>query len=132
MTNEETSRQEGRWFPLEYYFDVIKSDTDVYYKDDDGKKQLLCSFRKKVIPDELSNIGFESLYRYAARWHTNRGAAAGLVDSARMPPHVARLTQRDKFRAYYYTKDGKLTKKEKSIAYATAWKLYNKRKGKKS
>ena len=31
-----------------------------------------------------------------------------------------------------YTKDGKLTKQEKSIAYATAWKLYNKRKGKKS
>ena len=31
-----------------------------------------------------------------------------------------------------YAKDGKLTNTERSIAYATAWKLYNKRKGKKS
>jgi len=31
-----------------------------------------------------------------------------------------------------YKKDGKLTKREKSIAYATAWKLYNQRKKKKS
>ena len=31
-----------------------------------------------------------------------------------------------------YTKDGKLTDTEQGIAYATAWKLYNKRKGKKS
>ena len=31
-----------------------------------------------------------------------------------------------------YTKDGKLTDTERGIAYATAWKLYNKRKGKKS
>ena len=31
-----------------------------------------------------------------------------------------------------YTKDGKLTDTERGIAYATAWKLYNKHKGKKS
>ena len=31
-----------------------------------------------------------------------------------------------------YAKDGKLTDTERGIAYATAWKLYNKRKGKKS
>ena len=31
-----------------------------------------------------------------------------------------------------YAKDGKLTNTERGIAYATAWKLYNKRKGKKS
>ena len=31
-----------------------------------------------------------------------------------------------------YTKDGKLTDTERGTAYATAWKLYNKRKGKKS
>ena len=31
-----------------------------------------------------------------------------------------------------YTKDGKLTDTERGIAYATAWKLYNKSKGKKS
>jgi len=31
-----------------------------------------------------------------------------------------------------YTKDGKLTDTERGIAYATAWNLYNKRKGKKS
>jgi len=31
-----------------------------------------------------------------------------------------------------YAKDGKLTKREKGIAYATAWKLYNQSKKKKS
>jgi len=31
-----------------------------------------------------------------------------------------------------YKKDGKLTDQEKSIAYATAWKLYNQSKKKKS
>lgn len=111
MTDEEIKRQEGRLFPVSFFEHVIDSDTDVYYKDNDNKKQLLCSFRKKVIPDEMSEIGFESLNRYASRWHTNRGAAAGIIDSARMPNHVDRLTKRDKFRAYYYSKkDGKIHK----------------------
>lgn len=110
IKDDEIKRQEGRWFPETFFEHIIKSDTDVYYKDNDGNKQLLCSFRKRVIPDELSKIGFDSLHRYATRWHTNRGAAAGILDSERLPPHVGRLTKRDRFRAYYYTKDGKFQK----------------------
>lgn len=110
MTDDEIKNQEGRWFPETYFQHKITSDTDVYYLDNDGKKQLLCSFRKKVIPDEFSQVAFDALHKYAGRWHTNRGAAAGMLNSKKLPQHVGRLTKRDRFRAYYYTKDGKFQK----------------------
>lgn len=110
MSDNEIKTKEGEFFPATFFDHIIKNDTDVYYLEN-KKKILLCSFRKKVIPDKLSNVGYQSLYKYASRWHTNRGAAAGIIDSMKMPPHIDRLTMKDKFRAYYYSKkDGKFHK----------------------
>jgi hypothetical protein len=107
ITDDEIKKMEGQYFPVSHYKQIIDTDADIYYIEG-GKKQLLCSFRKNVIPKKLCDVGFESLYRYASRWHTNRGAAAGIIDENKMPPHVDRLTMKEKFRAYYYsTKDGK-------------------------
>lgn len=106
MSDSEIKAKEGTYFPVSHYDHIITENADVYYLKD-NKPVLLCSFRKNVIPLKLSQIGFESLHRYASRWHTNRGAAAGLIDSLKMPPHVDRLTQKEKFRAYYYSKKDK-------------------------
>lgn len=110
FTDLEIKNKEGEFFPVNHYDFFIEEDADIYYLVN-GKEKLLCSFRKKVISDKLSKEAFESLYRYAQRWHTNRGAAAGVIDSKKMPPHVERLTMKDKFRAYYYSRiDGKFHK----------------------
>jgi hypothetical protein len=110
ISDTDIKQKEGEFFPVDHYQIFIDDDADVYYIDN-GTEKLLCSFRKNVIPKQLCQDAFQSLYKYAQRWHTNRGAAAGIIDSKKVPPHVGRLTQRDKFRAYYYSKvDGKFHK----------------------
>ena len=110
MSDNEIQKREGTYFPATFFKDIVQNDCDVYYQKSD-KLVLLCSFRKNVISQEICQDGFEALHRYASRWHTNRGAAAGLINSLKMPPHVDRLTKKERFRAYYYSKkDGKFHK----------------------
>ena len=110
MTDDEIKKREGTYFPAAFFKDIIQDDCDVYYQKSD-QLVLLCSFRKNVISQKMCQDGFEALHRYASRWHTNRGAAAGLINSLKMPHHVDRLTKKEKFRAYYYSKkDGKFHK----------------------
>lgn len=110
MTDLEIKNKEGEFFPVSYYKVFVEEDIDVYYQKN-GKQVLLCSFRKNVIPAKMCRTAFQNLSHYAQKWHSNRGAAAGVIDTLKVPKHVKKLTQRDKFRAYYYSKvDGKFHK----------------------
>ena len=110
MSDKDISKKEGCFFPEKHYQHFFQEDINVYYLENNQKK-LLVSFRKNVIPKKLCQTAYQSLHKYAQRWHSNRGAAAGLIDSLKVPKHVARLTKRDRFRAYYYSKkDGKFHK----------------------
>lgn len=110
ISDSEIEAKVGEFFEKSQYKTIINNDADVYYYDKNEKK-LLCSFRKHVIPHEICDIAYESLVDHAKKWNSNRGAAAGVLDMEKMPGYVKRLTQADKFRAYYYSKiDGKFHK----------------------
>ena len=80
MSNEEVSKLEGTWIEESHIkYPIIKSDTDVYYLDENENEILLLKFRKKVISDKLIQIGWES-YKDLAKASRGRGASAGPVD----------------------------------------------------
>jgi hypothetical protein len=72
-------KYEGTWFNDIKGYKIIKEDADVYAIEDDGTKRLLAKFRKKVIPLEAVQKGWDS-FRNAAAPSRNRGAAAGPID----------------------------------------------------
>lgn len=110
MTDAEIESKTGEFFDRSHYKIIINSDTDVYYLHN-GRKKLLCSFRKNVIPQDVCESAYDALVNHAKKWNSNRGAAAGKLDMEKMPGYVERLTQADKYRAYYYSKiDGKFHK----------------------
>ena len=58
LNDEQTAKLEGKWIDLSYVkHPVIRSNVDVYYKDEDGKEHLLLKYRKNCI----SNIHLNSL-----------------------------------------------------------------------
>jgi len=80
MSNEEVSKLEGTWIEESHIKKpIIKSDTDVYYLDENNNEILLLKFRKNVISDKLIQIGWES-YKDLAKASRGRGASAGPVD----------------------------------------------------
>ena len=81
FSDEEISKKEGTWFKeSDIKYPIITSNTDVYRLDDNGDKHLLLKFRKKCIPDELINIGWNS-YKDLAKASRGRGASAGPIDT---------------------------------------------------
>ncbi len=88
MTDEQIAQKEGHYFDSKTYKYIIKSDTDGYSIDSNGKKKLLFRFRKKVIPKHLTDIGIQQLKKAAMKKHDNRGAAAGLLDLKQLPTYV--------------------------------------------
>jgi len=70
---------EGTWIDESFIkHPVIEGDTDVYYREND-KEILLCKFRKKVISEELIEIGWNN-YKDLAKASRGRGASAGPID----------------------------------------------------
>lgn len=72
-------KYEGTWFNNIDDMTIYKDDIDVYGIQDDGSKRLLAKFRKKVLPDEVVQKGWDA-FRNAANPSRNRGAAAGPID----------------------------------------------------
>jgi len=80
LSNEEVSKLEGTWIEESHIkHPIIKSDTDVYYLDENNNEILLLKFRKRVISDKLIQIGWNS-YKDLAKASRGRGASAGPVD----------------------------------------------------
>ena len=81
LTNEETSKLEGKWIDDSYMkHPVINYNVDVYYKDDDGTEKLLLKFRRNSIKSSLIRTGWNS-YKDLAKPSRGRGASAGPIDT---------------------------------------------------
>lgn len=112
LSNEHMKSKEGEYFEKSCYDTIVSSNCDVYYYED-GEKKTLLKFRKKVIPEHLCKIGLECLTEAAKKTHDNRGAAAGVLDIAKLPTYANDMNQlvgQGKFRAaaYISNKTGKL------------------------
>ena len=116
LSNEEISKREGEFFSESECKYIIKTDTDAYYIDEnetDGiknKKKLLFKFRKNVIPNEICINAYNALEDHAQKKNHNRGAASGKIKLNKLPNHVGKITKTDKFRVFYKTKSGKVSR----------------------
>ena len=108
-TDEEFGKKyEGTWFEEKDVDQIVKEDADVYAIQDDGTEKLLGKFRKKVIPKETVQLGWDA-FRLLAIPSRNRGASAGPIDlkgkywSKRKPAETNKWATR-------YMQNGKLSK----------------------
>ena len=80
LSDEQTANLEGKWIDLSYVkHPVIRSNVDVYYKDEDGKEHLLLKYRTNCISNSLIKTGWDS-YKNLAKPSRGRGASAGPID----------------------------------------------------
>jgi len=113
LTKEEIKNKEGHYFSEDHYTKhnkIVNTNTDVYGIDLDGTKKLLFKFRKNVIPDKICRDAYNALEKHAKHKNSNRGAAAGKLSLKKLPKHVGQVMKADKFRVFYKTKDGKISK----------------------
>ena len=101
LEDQEIKKKEGHFFPKKHFKTIVNSDCDVFA---DGN--LLLSFRKNVISKNICCQAWEALHKEAQKKHNNRGAAAGLLDTTKLPSYVKKTTRSQKFRTYYTGKDG--------------------------
>ena len=107
LTDEETSKLEGTWIDESYMkHPVLRENTDVYYKDDDGNEILLLKFRKNCISNSLVKNGWDS-YKDLAKPSRGRGASAGPIDVNSQYWSKRILTDTNKWSTSYMIKDGK-------------------------
>jgi hypothetical protein len=109
LSDEEFGKKyEGTWFEEKDVDQIVKEDADVYAIQDDGTEKLLGKFRKKVIPKETVQLGWDA-FRLLAIPSRNRGASAGPIDlkgkywSKRKPAETNKWATR-------YMQNGKLSK----------------------
>ena len=81
LSDKDISNREGTWFNEDdLIHPIIRSNIDVYYKDEEGNEILLLKFRKNVISDELCDLGWKC-YHTLAKPSRGRGASAGPIDT---------------------------------------------------
>tara|TARA_Y100001935_G_scaffold247280_1_gene242986 strand:+ start:2708 stop:3748 length:1041 start_codon:yes stop_codon:yes gene_type:complete len=111
LTDKEVSDLEGTWIDESFLkHPVIRENTDVYYKDEEGKEHLLLKFRKDCISNALVKTGWDS-YKDLAKPSRGRGASAGPIDIKSQYWSKRSLTETSKWSTSYMIKDG--TKKSK-------------------
>ena len=111
LTDKEVADLEGTWVDESFLkHPVIRENTDVYYKDEDGKEHLLLKFRKECISNTLIKTGWDS-YKDLAKPSRGRGASAGPIDVNSQYWSKRSLTETNKWSTSYMIKDG--TKKSK-------------------
>ena len=113
LTKEEIKEKEGEYFDESHYTKhnkVITTDTDVYGLEEDGTKKLLLKFRKNVIPQSICSDAYNALEKHAKHKNSNRGAAAGKLSLSKLPNHVGEIIKQDKYRVFYKTKNGNVSR----------------------
>ena len=78
--------QKGEYFDASHYHTIITSNCDVY-KAENG--ELLCKFRKKMIPVNLCKTAMNSFRKASKKKSSTRGAAAGILDRNKIAGYVA-------------------------------------------
>ena len=113
LTNEDIHKKEGHYFNEAFYTKynkIVTTNTDVYGIQPDGTHKLLFKFRKNVIPEHTCSDAYYALEKHAKHKNSNRGAAAGQLSLKKLPKHVGQVMKADKFRVFYKTKDGKVSR----------------------
>ena len=81
LSDKEVANLEGTWIDESYLkHPVVRENTDVYYKDEDGNDKLLLKFRKNFISNNLLRIGWKA-YKDLAKPSRGRGASAGPINT---------------------------------------------------
>ena len=81
FSDKEISAREGMWIEQsDIKQPIIDSNTDVYWKDENGELHLLLKFRKNAIHDKLLKIGWDS-YKDLVKASRGRGASAGPINA---------------------------------------------------
>ena len=112
LTDEEINNKEGTYYDEEHFKYIITDDTDVYKENG----ELLLKFRKNVIPIQLTNNALNSYRKVAKIKKNNRGAAAGVLDSEKLPKYVKQICndstkkKKKKYSSHYITKNGEISK----------------------
>ena len=82
FTDEEIKGKEGTWIEeTDIKHPVIETNTDVYWRDDEGNLHLLLKFRKAKIKQGLLDTGWAS-YKDLAKASRGRGASAGPINAS--------------------------------------------------
>lgn len=76
---DDFSRYKGKYFDESWYTNVIESNSDGYYIDNDGCKKVLFKFRKNKISQNLQNLAIDCFLKESKKKHSNRGIAGGLL-----------------------------------------------------
>ena len=113
LTNQEIKKKEGHYFNEAFYTKhnkIVTTNMDVYGIQPDGSQKLLFKFRKNVIPEHICSDAYYALEKHAKHKNSNRGAAAGKLSLKKLPKHVGQVMKADKFRVFYKTKNGKVSR----------------------
>ena len=112
FTDEEISNREGHWMEeSDIKYPIVDSNTDVYYKNENGDLQLLLKFRKKCIDDKLIKIGWDS-YKNLAKASRGRGASAGKIDPESPYWKKRNLVKTSKWSTSYLNPNGNILKEK--------------------
>lgn len=121
MTETECAKKEGDFFNADNYSQIIGGcDIDVYYIDDASetpdREVLLFKLRHGVISDTLTTPAFSALKQQAKKLNGNRGAAAGKIKIKSLFSHINadNIVKRSKYRVFYKTKSGEVSKDHSS------------------
>ena len=80
MSDEEIKGKLGEFFEADKDYIILDKDSDVYIKHPNNRISLLARFRKKAIPEELTQLGYIN-YKDAAKTSYNLGHTAGIIDT---------------------------------------------------
>ena len=100
ITDENMTEKEGEYFTIRPDTTIIRKDADIYKPDG----SLLARFRKGVLDIHKMKMAFPHLLKESQKKMANRGAAAGVIDPAKLPSYGTTLYKPTKFRTYYISK----------------------------
>jgi hypothetical protein len=119
FSDEEIASREGTWFSeSDIKLPVIKSNIDVYYKDEEGNDRLLLKYRKNQITPQHVQKGWDS-YKDLAKASRGRGASAGPIDTKSQYWSKRTIVNTGKWSTGYLTPEGNLMKDELDLLSKT-------------
>lgn len=107
ISTEDMDKNAGEFYDESNYTYVVDSDMDIY--NEDG--ELICLFRKKVIPKEISDLGRDTFLDIASKTKTNsRGFAAGKLDFDKLSKNIVEIVNPERCKSKVIFKDGRVSK----------------------
>jgi hypothetical protein len=107
INDEDMKKNIGKFYKNVDYNLIIKEDSDVYHRLEDGNLKLLFCFRKRVIPEKYMRDAVTLFKETAIKTKTNnRGVASGPVDLNKIELSAKQLSDPGKFKTRIVNSDG--------------------------